>query len=158
MKMAESLYEGKDYRSWVLLVYTRDLIYQLRTKELRKHGVSQEEMGVFCLVESLGKKAIAAEIARWLVRKPHTISDLVRRMVNKGLLIKTRDLDRKNVVRLSLTDKGKEIFEKAKELQSIHNVMSCLSENEQRQLDTYLSKLRDEALRQHGGSVQTPSL
>lgn len=143
--MQDNMPEDQDYNSWVLLHQTRDVIYNAREKELRKHGISPMEAAVLFIVQAIGDEAIPAEISRWIFRKQHTVTSLLIRMERKGLVNRTRDLARKNLVRISVTEKGKQAYHNSMKRNSIHKIMSALSQEERKQLNSSLLKLRDTA-------------
>ena len=118
----------------------------LRQKELRKCGISAAQAAVLLYAQSAGESATIAEVARRIFRKPHTISQLVSRMEEEGLVNKDVDLVRKNRVIIALTEEGRKAFYQSTKRKSIHKVMSCLSEEEKQQLGSSLHKLQDMAL------------
>jgi len=68
-------------------------------------------------------------------------------MERKGLISKSRDLDNKNLVAVTLTDKGKGVYKHILSSETIHDMFSALS-NEQHQqlmkcLDTLWGKAHD---------------
>jgi DNA-binding MarR family transcriptional regulator len=135
----------RDYELSVLLNITSDAIMRAREKELIKHGISSIEAGVLFIVESIGDRAIPAEISRWIFREQHTVSALLVRMEKKGLIKKTKDLEKKNLVRVSLTEKGKQALDNSKSRESIHKIIPALSKEQRQQLNSYLRTLRDRA-------------
>ena len=70
------------------------------------------------------------KLSRLMHKQPHTISALVSRMEADGLLKTTRDLQRKNWVRVSLTKKGEQAFNRQITQKLARNVTSCLSKKE----------------------------
>ena len=82
-----------------------------------------------------------AEIARWMLREPQTITSIINRMVKKGLIRKTRDARRKNVIRLSLTEKGEKAYELSIKRESFHRIMSTLTEGKRQMLHEILVDL-----------------
>ena len=102
------------------------------------------------IVKAIGEEATPAEITRWLVREPHAVSMLLSQMERKGLVRKTKDLERKNMVRVTLTDKGEEALRQAQMSETISKVMSCFSPEEQDCLREYLLTLRSKALQELG--------
>ncbi len=136
----------EDFGLWLHLVRTKDVIHSARHEELWQGGItSNAEAGILFLVRDLGGRATPAEISRHLFKKSHGISMLISRMGKKGLVRKVKDLDRKNLVRVEMTEKGQKAFEYAAKLTSIHSIMSVLSKQERRQLDLVLRKLRSKA-------------
>ncbi len=154
MKNSSSVEE--DFILWVLLLQARDMIFKARQKELSQYSISPEEAGILCLVQVLGSKATPTEISRWLLREPHTVSGILSRMQRKGLLTKTKDLDRKNMVRVSLTNKGQQAYYQSTKVESVRKIMSSLSQDERRQLSSGLKTLRDRALKELGIEQKPP--
>ncbi|MCK4965286.1 MAG: hypothetical protein KAS54_09385 [Dehalococcoidia bacterium] len=70
-------------------------------------------------------------------------------MEKQGLLRKTKDLERKNIVRITLTDKGEEALRQAMETETIVKVISFLSDKEQDCLRAHLETLRHGALEEY---------
>ena len=67
-------------------------------------------------------------------------------MEAKGLVRKSKDLDKGNLVRVSMTEKGRKAYIESLGRQSIHQLMSNLSQQEKQQLDVLLRKLLDASL------------
>ena len=145
----------KDYILWVLLDQTRDTIFKLREDELSQFGATVVEAGVLFVIQRLGDKATPAKISQWMLRQHHTASALLKRMEKKGLIKRTKDPVRGNTWIISLTEKGENISNQSSIRDSLHAVMSVLSEKEQEQLYKYLVKLRDNAI-QHATTVKVP--
>jgi len=67
-------------------------------------------------------------------------------MEAEELITKIKDLPRKNQIRVALTEKGRNAYNKAVKRESIHNIMSALSaEGEQRQMAAFLKKIQQRA-------------
>ena len=136
--------------AWVMLHQTRDAIFKVREKELKKYGISTTKASVLFNIQAIGYKATPSEIARHLLRESHSVSTILSRMEKQGLVRKVNDLDRKNMVRVYLTEKGQQVYHKATKRESICKIMSCLSDEECRQLISLLKKLRNKALKELG--------
>ena len=72
-----------------------------------------------------------------------TVGKALTSLENKGCVVRSQDTEDKRVKRLSLTDLGQA---KVAELLDIHNnwlrdIMTCLSEEEQRQFENYCERL-----------------
>jgi len=142
-----------DYVLWYWFYQTRDAIYEARRKELQSIGIASPiRAAVLFRIQALDDKATPSELARWLFRKPHTISSLLTRMEKEGLVRRTKDASRKGVMRIALTEKGGQDYYKAvRRSEALHEIISCLSKKEQQQLQKYLRKLRDQALKMLAG-------
>lgn len=66
-------------------------------------------------------------------------------MEKAGLVKRVKDLDRKNQIRVAVTEKGRRAYNQAGR-QTIHQTFSCLSEEERKQLRSYLDRLLDKAI------------
>ena len=137
----------KLFKLWVLLLRTKDLMYKLRDRELQEAvNISPAMSGILCHSRVLGDKATPTEISRWLHQEPHNISQIVSSMANKGLVRKVRDLHRKNLVRVELTEKGQQAYNHVIKAITVHRILSALSKEEQHQLASCLEKVRSKCL------------
>ncbi len=146
--MKKKLYNDDDRNLFILLAQVRHLVVRARNKELKTYGLTSMYAMVLFVVQAIGTKATPATISQWTLRESQTISDLLRRMEKKGLVRLTKDLARKNQIRVSLTRKGKLAYERSINRRSINNVISSLSTEEKQQLGSYLRKMRQVALEQ----------
>src|SRR4030042_6918301 len=135
----------QDYDLWVLLNQAQNLIMNARDIELAEYGTTAMQAAVLFITNAVGEETIPAEISRWLLRKPATISGILDRMEKTGLVERVKDLPRKNLVRIRLTEKGKQAYKQSLKRESLHKVMSCLSDEERQNLASILVKLRNRA-------------
>jgi len=139
----------EDFRLWALLHQARDAIARAREHELRQADITMAKATVLFFVKSLDGPVTPAKISRVLFREPHTISGLLDRMEAQGLVRRVRDLDRKNLVRIEVTEKGEEFYHRSREKrQIISKIMSSLSKEEREALWKSLTKLRNSALKE----------
>jgi len=138
--------EDPDYKLWLRLHQTRYAICRARAKELSVFGLTPVQAEVLFIVQAIGTGATPTEISRWIFREPHSVSRLVRQMEKAGLVRRSKDLGRKNMVRVSITEKGRQAYTHCIKRESIHNIMSVLSKAESQQLNLYLEKLLNKAL------------
>lgn len=128
-----------------LLNQTTETIFRARQAELLEYNISNSQGAVLFITKALGEEATISEISRWLLRKPHTISEMIYRMEKKGLVKKTKAPNRKTIVKIELTPKGLEVYQKSKKRQSFQNILSCLSTEERQQMISYLQRLKEGA-------------
>ena len=141
---------------WQLFRRTSHAIAKARERELNDYGVSGDAVSVLFTVLMLGQDAIPAKIAKHLLLEPHSVSHLLSRMQEDGLVTKVKDLERKNYVRIELTDKGLDLYTQCTRSESTSTIMSKLTKKERTQLWSVLAKLRDVAIAQLG--VRRPIL
>jgi len=143
-------YADPDQDMWLFLTHTRYAIYRARERELQRYGISPEQVGVLFIVQALKNKATPSEISRFIMRQPHTVSALIDRMEEIGFVKKYHDLDKKNLVRVSITEKGLQAYELSRKRGPIHRIMAVLTDEERVQLRELLRKLQVEARRELG--------
>jgi DNA-binding MarR family transcriptional regulator len=147
----------QDFNLWIILAQTRSLLFTAGEVELSKWGISLMQGWTIFTIKAIGERATPAEISRWLGREPHTVSSLLSRMVAQGLVLKEKSLDKKNLVRIRLTDKGEQLYHDAIAMKPLHDILSVLSLEERQQLNTILGKLRDKAQKSLGRKYKLPS-
>lgn len=141
---------GEIYTLWDLFGRTRHLGYRLRQKELQPYGITPRQAAMLRVISSLGKKAIPAEISRWLGREGHTVSSNLNAMERRGLIKKTKDLEKKNLVRIALTNKGRQAWRHALKHKSMDTLFSVLTDKERRELRSILLKMQERAEKELG--------
>jgi DNA-binding MarR family transcriptional regulator len=143
--MAATSDKNIDHRLLLILRKAVDTIIKVRKIELDQYHISPiEAFALFC-IHTIGDGATAAEVARIIGRQHNTEMALLRRMEKKGLLTKTRDLERGTIWRISLTQKGEAIRRQSMKLKSVHSVLSSLSEDEKKGLESHLNTICDNA-------------
>ncbi len=139
----------QDYNLWILLQNTRDAMTAVRAAELANCGLSNVEAAVLLVVQLIERggatQATPAEISRWLLRKPHSITGLVDRMQKRGMVQRVNDLSKKNRVRIALTPKGLEAYRASVKRDQIEGVLRALPEEDRERLRKYLQVLCDAA-------------
>jgi DNA-binding MarR family transcriptional regulator len=135
-----------DYKVWILLNQSRDSMQRARDKELRKHDVSSQQAAVLFIAKSIEGKVTPSEISKWMLKAPHTTSTILTRMEKQGLVEKHREAGNGREVIINLTEKGEEVYRKSEKIESIRDIVSCLSFEERQQLNSLLAKLRDASI------------
>ncbi len=146
----------KDRDLWVLLQQAHNAIARARQNELRQVGITRPQASVLFVLQALKVQPTPAEISRWLFREPHTVSGLLDRMEQKGLIVKVKDLERKNLIRVVLTEEGKKAYQQSRDTKVIHKILSCLSQKDNASLIAYLRTVRDNATAELGMRYQLP--
>ena len=120
----------KHEREWVRLFQTFNALERAREIELGKVGLTTAEAAILFAIKTAKEPPTPSKLARWLYREPHTISNLVNRMEKEELVRKSHDLDKKNQIRVSLTEKGEEALRRQSKVRKSVNATSCLSDEE----------------------------
>ena len=128
--METNVSTDRDCELWMLLQQACDSTRRARGNELREFGISMMQAAVLFIVKSIEGPATPAEISRWLFREPHTVSGLLERMEKQGLVRRVKDLERKNMIRVEITEKGEEAYQGSRELKVIRTILSSISPEE----------------------------
>jgi len=156
--MDNAAFTDQEHTLWILLYQARDAILKVRDSELSKRGLTAVEAGALHIIHVIGDKATPAMISKSMLRQHHSVTALLKRMENKGLVKRIKSPDRKNTWIIRLTEKGQEAYNQSNIGDSLYELMSVLQEDEKRQLREYLTKLRDKAIRYASNlQVQLPS-
>ena len=154
--MKKGALEDQDFASWIFIARTRDAIVKNRVKELNKYNLSVRQSTILMVLDALGENSTPAELSRWVFREPHSISEFLKRMEKDGLIRRVKDLDRKNMIRVTITEKGRKAVHNTRKLESIQEIMSSLTKEEHQQLRVILEKLWDKALGELGIDKRPP--
>ncbi len=139
--------EHGSYKLLAMIKQTADALMKVRQKELKKFGITPEQSGAIAVIYALGDQATAAELSRILFRKPNSMTILLRRLEKQGLIKKTPDPRQKNVIRLSLTAKGRQCHISSSKVNTLNRIFNKVSDARQLQLWTSLEKIRNQALK-----------
>ena len=140
----------RDYNLWVLLHQVSDIIFNARESELQQDGLPATQAEVLFVVKAIGDKVTPAQISRIMFRRPHSVSGIINRMVKAGLVKKTKNLEKKNLIRVTMTEKGQQAYKQALKRKSVQKIMSALSEAERQKLKSLLETLRSKGLKELG--------
>jgi len=146
--MRQQKRENLDFLTWVYLARTKDAIFKVRTKEMYKYKLSPTQISILNVLMSLGDKVTPAEISRWTLKEPHSISNLLQRMERDGFVRRTKDLHRRDLIRVTVTEKGHKAIENSTGMECFQRIMSSLSIEELEKLRQILVKLWDSALKE----------
>jgi DNA-binding MarR family transcriptional regulator len=137
------------YGLWLLLSQTKSALFKAREKKIG-HYIHHNQAATLVFIEAHKGKATPSMISQLLSLEVQSVSELLNRMEKKGLVIRSRDPDKKNVIRLALTEKGQEMAQKVMQLDFVRDTMSRLSEAQQEQLRACLTILLEGALEELG--------
>ena len=128
--------------AWAEMSVTSTILRRVWETELAQIGLTVPQSLVLIMVAGSSEPMTPMKLSKLLHREPHTISALLTRMEAQGLVKKERNLGRGNWVRVTLTKKGKEAYERQVGARRVRNITECLSKQELDALNTMNKKLR----------------
>ena len=144
------------FNLWTMLEQVHSGITLARDRELEQHGLSTIKASALFIIDSIGNEATPAEISRWILRRPHSVSGLLDRMEKDGLIKKTKNLHKKNLVRVTITPKGRQAYNISLKRKTINQVLTALTDDERKELYSFLDRLRNKSLKVAGITHKPP--
>ena len=146
--MAQQIKADKDYTLVTQIMQVADIFVKVRERELIPHNLSATSAAILFLVDAMGEDITPAKITRMLLREPHSISGILMRMEKHGLIKRTKNMERKNQIRITLTAKGEKTLKQAMKLDGTTHVLSRLSADQQKQLRATLTALKEAGMKE----------
>ncbi len=146
--MAQQIKADKEYTLVTQIMQVADIFVKVRERELLPQNLSATAAEILFLVDAMGQDVTPAKITRMLLREPHSISGILKRMETHGLLKRTKNMERKNQIRITLTAKGEKALKQAMKLDGTTNVLSRLSAARQKELKTSLTALKEAGMKE----------
>jgi DNA-binding MarR family transcriptional regulator len=143
------------YNLWLLLSQTRSAIFKVRHKKVGQY-LHPNQAAALVSIWAFEGQITPAALSRRLFLEPHTVSELINRMQQKSLVTKKKDRKKGNIVRISITKKGREVCQKAMGQDLIRRFMSSLSGEQREHLRESLTILYDKALEELGIEGEAP--
>ncbi len=128
--------------AWAEVAVTSTILRRAWETELAQVGLTVPQALVLAMVAGSTQPVTPMKLSKLLHREPHTISALLSRMEVQGLVKKERNLERGNWVRVTLTKKGKEAYERQAGARRVRNITECLSKQELDDLNKINRRLR----------------
>lgn len=152
----KSLDLTRNFKLWVLLDNTAFAVARNRDLELKHYGLTPAQASILYTLENNNGQATQNEISQLTMRQHHSVSTLINRMVDQGLVEKVQ-LPNKNRSQVSITKKGSEIYTNTSR-SSMEMIFSVLSEEEKELYNNILKKLLKKARNLLGIDYRPPFL
>jgi DNA-binding MarR family transcriptional regulator len=141
---------------FVLFDQTRDILINAIELELKQSKTNFAQTRIFYILTQEKKGVTQADLSKWLLRNPNTVSTLINKMEKEGLVKKTKNKEDGKVY-VTLTQKGSKVWDEVGE-RAIFLTFSALSEEEKEQFKALLKKLRTEIRNMLGLDFKPPFL
>ena len=127
-KVYESDFPLRD-KAAVLVGCTAQEIANFVERSLKEFGISREQLSVIHYLDTEGQEGMTVNRLReTLLDDRPNVSRMLNKMVDKGLVRKERQADDQRIVYISLTEKGRQLHERADRKIIGHNVRLSLEE------------------------------
>ena len=139
--MKKTTLAKSNFELWTLIGRVNHTILQLRQQELSSYKIPVRQLYVLRIIQALGENATLSEVAKQVERETHVISKQAIRMEKDGLIKRTKNTPKSNILHLELTEKGLGMAKMSLESKSLKKLFSSLSAEERRQIESILNKI-----------------
>jgi len=146
--LAQQIKAGKEYTLVAQIMQVADIFFKVRERELLPHNLSATAAEILFLVDAMGEEVTPARITRMMMREPHSVSGILKRMETHGLIKRAKNMERKNLIRVTLTAKGETALKKAMKLEGTTHILSRLTTTQQKQLKETLTALKEAGIKE----------
>ena len=146
--MVRKITADRDYTLAAQITQVADMLVKVRERELLRQKLSATAASILFLVNAMGNEVTPAKISRMMLREPHTIGGILSRMEKSGLINRTKNLERKNRIRITLTEKGEKALKKAMKLQGTAHLLCTLTNAQREQLQTALKAIKQAGIKE----------
>ncbi|MCX5999148.1 MAG: MarR family winged helix-turn-helix transcriptional regulator [Chloroflexi bacterium] len=147
------------FEAWWRLRQAWEAVGRILDVDLDAFHTTLLQIDILVLLKSAKVPLTPSQIAYYTFRAKHTVSETISRMQKAGYLKKVRTGENQRTVKISIEPKGEQFLERSLAagcLPTRETIKSALSVQEIRQLSQLLKKLRDGALHDIGGRVESP--
>lgn len=134
---------------WIMIAQTKDGILKAREREYARFNISNARRAILWDIQNSGGHATPVEISRQLFREIHSVTEILNRMEDEGLITRCKGSGRSKV-EVRLTKKGQDIFDQSLYNETDRRIFSVLTKKQRERLALYLWKLRGKVCKELG--------
>jgi len=133
---------------WTTIYQAYNAVYKLTELALLPHGLSFPQLHLLSILKGAGETLTTGEISRAMVRQSQTMTGVLDRLEEPGLVERVFDRRDRRKTWVRLTEKGERKLEEAFPVASrlAEEVSSVLSDKELQGLQVEMEKLRGAAM------------
>ncbi len=146
--MYDLMFNDAALTSWALLRQTWSLLDRVAETRLARVGLTPEKVAVLWTCREHPGPLIPAEIARFLSRESQSVTGLINRMEQDGLVTRIPKRKGRPFTEIKLTSKGQEYCSKGVAVMKsvVQEAMSSLADGDYESLQKLLRALRQQAV------------
>lgn len=130
-----------NFNIWMLIGDMHHRMIQVRQHEVSRYNISIHQLNIIRLIDELGSEARLSEIAKRVQRKPDVISRRAAAMEKDGIIKRIKASPKSRLLKLELTEKGREMLKINKYSDGMNAALSGLSIDQRRELYSVLSQI-----------------
>jgi DNA-binding MarR family transcriptional regulator len=139
--MGKAAAPASGYDLFLLLGQISHFTQLVRRRELTQHHIAPQQLYVLRIIQEMDSNATLSEVAKHADRKINAICRQSIIMERDGLIQRIKDTPKSRLLRMELTDKGREMLKISKESKSINTLYSVLNGEELQQAYDSMTKL-----------------
>lgn len=149
-RVEEELLQSRPFRSdkerlIVTIMRTHAWICEQLQHELEPYGITQQQYNVLRILRGSAQPLSTCDIRRRMIDRASDTSRIVDRLVEKGLVEKTRDAHDRRRVEVRITQKGLALLETLDSVvRRFHQRTAVLSSEERKLVTALLDRLRSQ--------------
>jgi DNA-binding MarR family transcriptional regulator len=157
-KQLEVERQARGMAEWVTLYQTYNAIFKVTELALLPHNLSLPQLQVLSVLKQGGGTLTTGEIGRAIVKASQTVTGLVDRLEQPGLVERVFDRSDRRKTWVRLTEKGERRFQEAMPVASrlTEELFSVLADGELRELQAKTDKLRTVAMERLAEALGRP--
>ncbi len=138
-------YESEEHEIAVLLRHSVLLMTNIRRYELAHFDISPQQIGVMRFMQKFPTACTIMQLREVMRRSSSSLVAIINRLERKGLVQRQTDSKNKKYTRVFVTEKGKELFNKAMEMSAFSVIISSLTKEDMQRLKSYVNTINKTA-------------
>jgi DNA-binding MarR family transcriptional regulator len=153
----QQVFRSEYQKSAINLIYTFNWVNEKLSRQFEPFDITQQQFNILRILRGAGQPLSTLQIRQRMLDKMSDTSRIVDRLVKKGLVKKTTCREDRRLVDILLTDKGKKLLQLMDGLnEEMDAIFKYLSEDEARQLNFLLDKIRTSDSIPENNPAETP--
>jgi MarR family transcriptional regulator, 2-MHQ and catechol-resistance regulon repressor len=144
------IFDNSMLRAWMSLHQTYNSVSKCEEKYFVSAGLTVQQHAILMAIKYSKTPATPSQIADWVDRHLNSITLILNRMENKGLVKRVKNPEDHRSFCLVITEKGEKSLEKGLEVgwKLIQQIMNCLSDKQVQVFVNLLEKVRIRVIEQ----------
>jgi DNA-binding MarR family transcriptional regulator len=153
----QHIFRSEYQKSIINLIYTFNWVNERVNRRFEPFEITQQQFNILRILRGAGQPLSTLQIRQRMLDKMSDTSRIVDRLVRKGLVKKTICLEDRRLVDVILTEKGKKLLQSMDVMdEEMDEIFKYLSQDEARQLNILLDKIRKIETAPVGNPAETP--